>query len=777
MIAIIRALLEQIDAPGSFAVRLTANAGDLRLEVRGAGPVRLPVSRAAARRLVSVARPARHGFKTETRLDRGVRDTWEIPKSRVSIDRRRWNTTLGPALDEIGRRLGLPDGRRLTPELHNLLIYEPGQFFVSHQDTEKRAGMVATLVVILPSKASGGALVVRHHDEQVVFRGHEDKLTLAGFYADCAHEVRPVRSGYRVVLTYNLMLADGGEHVAAAPPEPADDLAAAVRRYFAEPLTARWVGDSPERPDRLVYLLDHQYTRRGLSWNRLKNADARRAAALRETARQLDCEIFLALADVHEVWNCEDEELRRGFYEHAYGGPWDDEEGGDDETAEEVGAGGRDDAGMPPLIDLIESAVGLRHWVGLRGDAEAAAAAAVVDAREVCYTKPSLDLKPFESHHEGYMGNWGNTVEHWYHRAAVVLWPRERTFVIRAKASAAWAIGEVAAVLQRGDLAEARRLVSDLRPFWAEAARREEARGFAARTLRVAADLDDANAALWLAEPLTAARLSATAAAPLLAMRQRYGLDWLRAVVDRWESEPRHLANGRRPTWLASVLPRLCARLCATDAASGMDVERMSAEELVPLSVATRRLIELAGPTLGVVESCATASALDVQEAIVRRLAAVDANASDPVGPAMHLLRAAHARYRRDALRRLGLAPVHAAAVGELARRLAAPPRARGDWSIPAALRCRCGLCAVLGEFLLAEARLRFEWPLAEQGRMHVHRAIDGLELPVRHVTRRSGRPYTLVLEKTAALFEREAAARAVWKRELAWLRRTERAF
>ena len=63
-------------------------------------------------------------------------------------------------------------------------------------------------------------------------------------------------------------------------------------------------------PDRLVYLLDHEYTRRGLQWNRLKNADAQRAAALQEVARELDCEIFLALADVHETWSCEDEIFR-----------------------------------------------------------------------------------------------------------------------------------------------------------------------------------------------------------------------------------------------------------------------------------------------------------------------------------------------------------------------------------------------------------------------------------------------------------------------------------
>jgi hypothetical protein len=45
---------------------------------------------------------------------------------------------------------------------YKLLLYEAGDFFLPHRDTEKEPGMFATLVLQLPSTYTGGALVVRH---------------------------------------------------------------------------------------------------------------------------------------------------------------------------------------------------------------------------------------------------------------------------------------------------------------------------------------------------------------------------------------------------------------------------------------------------------------------------------------------------------------------------------------------------------------------------------------------------------------------------------------
>ena len=79
--------------------------------------------------------------------------------------------------------------------------------------------------------------------------------------------------------------------------------------------------------------------------------------------------------------------------------------------------------------------------------------------------------------------------------------------------------------------------------------------------------------------------------------------------------------------------------------------------------------------------------------------------------------------------------------------------------------------------YLRSPDKVRFEWPLAKDQRLHIHRTIDGYDLPVTHTTRRTGRPFTLVLEKTPALFERDKAERQSWLQELQWLKKTNSDF
>ena len=768
--------LARIGGSGNFASRGTAAANDLDLEVRGVGRIRFPVTPGVARRLCKVARPARHGFKDETRLDPRVRDTWEIAKNRISIDKSRWMKTLAPQLDRICSDLGLPTGSRLEAQLHNLLVYAPGQFFAPHQDTEKTDDMIGTLTVSLPSRFTGGIMSIEHHGAKMRVGGSKRRLTFVAFYADCRHEVLPIKEGYRVVLTYNLIVKGNGT-VGGAASTDIKALAHSVREFFTKPVDPRWKGDSRggHPPDRLVYLLDHEYTQRGLQWERLKSADAQRAAALRTVAAELDCEIFLALADVHETWSCEEEDS--GY--SRYGGQF----FGDDDDDEESDEGGLNQLSDLNLTDFIERDVELRHWLGLGGRWEAVAAH--VDAAELCFTKPSTELDPFESEHEGYMGNYGNTVEHWYHRAAVVLWPRERTFVIRAKASPQWGIAEVAKALRGRNPAAAIALAQRLAPFWPHAAARTEKPALFDATLKVAAKLADASIATALLQPFALTGLTPKAALRLTGLLEAYGLDWCRALLQNWTSEESHEPLTKRLLWMESTLAILCRALCVHDSPVGRELagwllteqwawlleQSRQIRQHASAKDVTREMLGLCKPILRIIESSQATQQPELSDHVIAFLTTDTSEL--PVQVPIGLLRNAKAHHAPSTLRNWGLRSVHAHCLQAITVRLAMPMRADNDWSIQTQIRCSCRLCESLTLYLRAANEVRFEWRLAKDLRSHIHRTIDSYDLPVTHITRRTGSPFTLVLEKTAAIFKRDAAERQSLHEEFAWLRKT----
>ena len=591
-------------------------------------------------------------------------------------------------------------------QLHNLLVYGPGQFFATHRDSEKADDIVGTLVVNLPSRFSGGAISIEHHEQKKLVGGSNRSLTFIAFYADCHHEVRPIKQGYRVVLTYNLVV-EGEGTAAGAPTARIEALTQRIREFFDTPRAPRRPSDrNPEAPDRLVYLLDHQYTQRGLAWNRLKNSDVTRAAALREVAARLECEIFLALADVHETWSCEDEDYDHHGFRSGRGYDEEDEDGEYEEDAEPDGRWSE----TPELTELIDSDIELRHWIGPGKRPRAVGGG--VGAGELCYTKPSAEFDPFESEHEGYMGNYGNTVDRWYHRAAVVLWPRERTFVIRAKASPRWGIGQVGRKLnaRAGTAAgEALTLAQRLLPFWTEVAGRDAGHALIDETLMVAAKLGDPKVAAALLAPFTLTEVTAKAAPRIADLLDRYGSEWCRALLQQWASESKvYQAPETRTAWIGSTLPGLCRSLCARDSSDGQTLARgilmdhwawvldqfKDIRKHESIKEMRKELARPSKPILALIDSSQIANHADLHRQVIGFLTS-DATDELPLTRLrLGLLRAAHERHRPDRLRSLGLKPVHARCSDDLTTRLNAPPRAKDDWSITTSVRCSCQLCA-----------------------------------------------------------------------------------
>lgn len=153
------------------------------------------------------------------------------------------------------------------------------------------------------------------------------------FFADCEHEVKPVRSGYRCCLVYNLSLDKGD-------PAALNLALDAQARTLLAPLATM----KDERSGELTaVLLEHSYTEANLSIKNLKGND---------------------------------EDLTLGHWRNS-----------------------RD-----RCVDLGSYRV----------------------EKDGLVSKEEIDDgDPDEQESEGYTGNAGWTMDHWYRRAAIVLWPAE----------------------------------------------------------------------------------------------------------------------------------------------------------------------------------------------------------------------------------------------------------------------------------------------------------------------------------------------------------------
>lgn len=161
--------------------------------------------------------------------------------------------------------------------------------------------MFGTLVVSLPSAHTGGEVVLKHCGEKKVFKTSEVTQSYACWYSDVSHEILPVTSGYRWVLTYNLTINSSEGRPSAA-------LQRSEKRAIRHTLR-RWLAESEEsRKNRQIYhVLDHEYTEANVSLGTMKGRDLAQLQALTEICSALPCEIFFTFLEKVHMGECQDD--------------------------------------------------------------------------------------------------------------------------------------------------------------------------------------------------------------------------------------------------------------------------------------------------------------------------------------------------------------------------------------------------------------------------------------------------------------------------------------
>lgn len=734
----IEKLLLSVDRPGDFCAHGRLFAPMPRLEVQGVGALSFPVPEAQIRALIGAAERAPYGKGTATLVDRSVRNCWQIEPARVRLGGAAWQGTFARILGPAAAGLGCDPGR-LDARLHKLLIYETGGFFAAHRDTEKADGMVATLSISLPAAGAGGELVVRHRDRESTIdmtAGEPSELAFAAFYADCRHEVRPLTEGHRLSLVFNLCLRAGDTDT----PREAPDYTAEIDR-LAQRL-AEW-GRARGATDKLVWLLDHEYSEAGLSFDVLKNTDAAVAHVLGLAAERAECELYAALVHIEEY----------GAAEFA-GSPaaW----GGDGEDD--------DDWEMGDVDDCRQWLDGWVHPDGRQppfGEVE-------LLPEELLPRGAFDDAQPDEQRVHEASGNEGVSVERAYRRTALVVWQRSRTLAIVARGDIAGAVAWVAEELDRNAGKTDERilaLVSRLIDAWPTGPDDEDSQGRARMLRLLCASGDEDRAARFLRE-VVLARYDGSeneALAVVVDMigpsaARRFLLDLADAHLRRRPADTlallRCLADTRDEStgsaWDDVLRDAVRAALQALPAALPPEPPR---DTFAPIAPRPARFGEEAVTDLfvlawrqGLADEAATAAgALAGQPTIVTpdrtlpaALGRLHAEGGMPGGSAFVLLW----RHAADFL---------------LARSAKLPEEPR-DWTIGSNVGCRCEHCARLRAFCEDPAARTARFPLRKDLRAHLHQTIDRRGLDLEHVTERLGRPFTLVCTKTRATYRRRLA-------------------
>ncbi|MDR3533634.1 MAG: 2OG-Fe(II) oxygenase [Rhodopila sp.] len=735
--------LSTVRRPGAFFVAGTEEMRAPGLAVEGIGPIALPLLPVQAEQLIAAAERAPYGRGADTLTDVTVRRTWQIRAERVRIEGKHWPATLQAIVTRIAEGLGVTDP--VEADLYKLLVYDKGSFFLPHRDTEKAAGMFATLVLALPSVSEGGELIVRHRDQEARLPLTSDDpsdVAFAAFYADCVHEVLPVNAGYRLVLIYNLLRRGPGRLPEAPDYDSEREAVATLLKNWAE------APRSPEdaEPEKIVLPLEHAYTPAELGFATLKGADAGIAQVVVAAARHAGCEVHLALVSIEESGIAE----YTGGYFRSHR-RWSGDEDDEDDAFE--------------IVEVSERAVSAAHWRRPDGDPSPLT---VIPVEEDEFSPPEAfdDLEPDEQHFHEATGNEGASFERTYSRAALILWPRDRLLAVINQGGLKvtlpfledladrWAAGGDASVWDQAHDLSGHMIsawpVDQWQPY------QDKERTSAGRVLHLLVRLGDA------------ARLEAmlTAIAACHGFDNGDCSDIVEALChlppERAASLAKHLVEET-----AEVALDACGNLLARASAVDPAVVTGAARALVAAlpgdpSRASSQPPWRRGP--GVRPEFIA----DLFTALGRIDAALAGVAADHIlewprtydfdtilVPAVLTLLATPDTGGLAAVRRLRVA-----CAAHLDGRIALPLEAPRDWRRDNTLGCGCKHCRALGLYLDDPTQKIWVFRAVEADRSHVEGTIRTAHCDLDTTTERRSRPYSLICTKNQASYERRRVQR-----------------
>jgi hypothetical protein len=198
-------------------------------------------------------------------------------------------------------------------------------------------------------------------------------------FADVTHEVRPVQSGRRLVLTYNLIHTNFSSR----------DLSAGSNKGLVKVLSAlnMWKANiesmNPELPGAMAFLFEHQYTDANLSFDGLKGHDRRVGSLLREACEKAGFLFYLANLKRTVEGGCEEDDYYGGEEFHPI----------------------TEECSRETILQKVVSLDGTEITNDLEFDEE-----------DFIQKDPFESINPDDEEYSGFTGNEGVSATHFYNR-------------------------------------------------------------------------------------------------------------------------------------------------------------------------------------------------------------------------------------------------------------------------------------------------------------------------------------------------------------------------
>jgi hypothetical protein len=395
-------LLKTIQGNGSFEISGVNKITLPGLHIKGVGEISIPISPIQIREIIEISKKAPFGKGSKTVIDTKVRSAWELDADQLSFHNEDWSDMMGQIVEKVKNGLGI-ENNEIAISLYKLLIYEEGDFFLPHKDSEKEHGMFGTLIIGLPYTHTGGELVIRFDGKEKIIDFSvplsDYKIPYVAFFADCDHEIKPITSGHRVSLVYNLIQSQGSQKLCQSEMSSQINQMSTLLKSMATS-----VSNTPK-----AVLLEHQYTPANFSFNSLKHHDRPRAELLLEAAEKAGYFAELGLVTHYKMG-----QLEGAGYDYDYHNRY----------AESSGDG--------TMGEIYEEYTTIEHWSNGKIPA---LGKIYIENEDLIIDFKIGEGNPIEEEEEGYTGNAGMTMEYWYHYGAVILWPQSKHLELLSSAS------------------------------------------------------------------------------------------------------------------------------------------------------------------------------------------------------------------------------------------------------------------------------------------------------------------------------------------------------